>query len=158
MLKARNKKNYGKPLMFMEKFVPNEFVAGCILSSLIDNPNRVLCFDKDNDGMFDNGEDNGHGNYELGVLDHAESFEVLEKGRKTDNGALGYCYVGSGKFHYNMQPHIEDGTAATYYNYQGSNFVACYYALLKVKVSQYDIRELEFLMDESCLTATTNAS
>lgn len=153
-MKERNKKNYGKPLMFMEKFVPNEFVAGCILSSLIDNPNRVLCFDKDNDGMYDEGEDDGHGNYEMAVLKSAESFEVLRRGRKTnDNGALAYCFVGTGSFHYDMHD-----TPSSYYNYHGSNFVDGYYALLKVTVNKDDIREIEYIMDESCLTATTNAS
>ena len=153
------KKTYGKPHMAMEKFVPNEFVAACLLHSMIPYNSGVLCFDKNNNEKFDPYEDAGTGTYYEGVLENAITFEVLYKGRKVnESGALAFYYVGSSSFDYNMQPHIDDGTASTYYNYLGSNFIKCYYAKLKVTISQYDIREVDILMRESCMEATSNAS
>ena len=160
MMEKKNRKDYGKPLMVMEKFVPNEYVAGCIKQSILLYEGGVLCFDdKDPYGFYNPGEDTNTGVWYAGDIRNAISFEVLETGRMTnENGALGYFYVGSSAFDYNTYPHEQDGTYSTYYNYSGSNFVPCYYAKLKVEMNQNDTREVTVYMRESGLNATPNVS
>ena len=160
MMEKRKKKDYGKPLMVMEKFVPNEFVAGCLLQSRVRYHDGVICYDHNSNGMYDAGEGRGTGSDYSGFSSaiDAGDFEVLERGRKTENGALGYLYVGSGSFDYNMYPHQQDGTASTYYNYHGRNFVPCYYAKIRVKLSETHFEETEIFLGEDGLGSTTNAS
>lgn len=145
--------------MFVEKFVPNEFVAGCLLQSRIMYHDGVVCYDKNNNGFYDNGEGDGVSGSYAGFPDEIEAgnFDVLERGRKTENGALGYLFVGAGSFDWNMYPHEQDGTYSSYYDYHGSNFIPCYYAKIVIHFPSYDY-QTEILLGDDGSGSTTNAS
>lgn len=158
MMKKSDRRKYGKPQMVMEKFVPNEFVAGCLLQSRIMFKNGVICYDKNHDGVYQPGEGDGTGDYS-GFSDEiaAGNFDVLSRERYILDGAPAYLFVGSGDFHWDTQPHVDDGTYSTYYNYHGSNFIPCYRAQLLVHCAYSDETTFIFLGDDGS-GSTTNAS
>ena len=159
MMKKCDRRKYGKPQMVMEKFVPNEFVAGCLLQSRIMYHDGVVCFDKNHDGFYQGGEGDGVSSSYTGFVDEiaAGNFDVLGRERLIKDGAPGYLFVGSGSFDWNMYPHQLDGTVSTYYNYNGSNFIPCYQAKILVHCTYSDEITYMYLGDDGS-GPTTNAS
>ena len=127
-------KEYHRPYMIIEAFVPNEYVASCMKNS-----NSwafgTYCIDFNNNGHYDPptevyiGEDNNTGTDYVGSYYtqkiHEGKFTILNQGRYVLNGGEAYFYVGPGTFDTNVQ---ESDLKLDYYNYSKSNFVPLYFA------------------------------
>lgn len=129
MMEKKNRKDYSKPLMVMEKFVPNEYVAGCVHPNVVEISGQ-MCFDLNGNGEFDwDPDERGYLSYPLGI--YADSFyegnfEIQEQGPYIYNGGETYLYVGPGT--------IDDpGLTIHKYDYSDrSLFAPIYYANLLI--------------------------
>lgn len=159
---TEHKKTYGKPLMVVQEFVPNEYVASCLMQSRTRYHGGTLFFDYNNNGFYDAGEGKGTGESYSGHTEmiDAGNFEIVERGRAMDGGGLGYLFVGSGSFDYNEYPHTQDGTWDSYYNYSGSNYIPAYYAILRIHYPHYTQENVKIYLavEDDGTGIITNAS
>lgn len=155
-MKEKPQDKYIRPYLVLEKFTPNEYVAGCAKGHT-ERMVGTIFFDYDKDHYFDQPEGRGTGNYLGGHIDMvaAGNFEITEQGRAEENGGLGYMFVGSGSFDYNQQTHIDNGTWSTYYDYLGSNFAPCLYAKIKIHYKTYTQETMFYYADDGSGVITT---
>ena len=132
MMEKKNRKDYGKPLMAMEKFVPNEFVAGC-LNANVTLVSGQFCFDLDDDGWFDWEPHERSflsnplgGNYPDQFRAGHFKVETLGQRYLYNDIAKTYLYVGS-------DPFDDSGLNVKEYNYKDKNlFLPIYYAVIHI--------------------------
>lgn len=119
---------YHRPFLFIESFVPNDFVAVCENSEDNLYSSGVFCFDLDDDKEYDtspNEQSNLGGEYLGGhyLTDFKKGhFKILNKGRYLYEGGKTYLYLGT-------QPFNDNGT----YSYTSNLFAPLYYAELRFK-------------------------
>ena len=122
-------KEYHRPYMAIETFVPNEFVAGCVHPN-VQEISGQFCFDLNHNGYFEwEPDERGYLSYPLGIYKdsfYAGNFQIEEQGRYFYNGGESYLYVGPGT--------IDDpGLTITEYDYSNTNlFAPIYYANLVI--------------------------
>lgn len=125
MIKSKSKE-YHRPFMVVETFVPNEFVAGCVNPPVELYSSGVFCFDLDDDKNYDtdpNEQSNLGGEY-LGGNYYADflegRFRILNRGRYIYQGGKTYLYIGTATFN-------DNGT----YSYLSNEFAPLFYADLE---------------------------
>lgn len=150
-------KEYHRPYMFVESFVPNEFVAGCLTGSVKEAVGQ-MCFDLDHDGFFDwEPDERGYLSYPLGTYEDnflAGKFKVTKKGRYIyEEGGETYLYVGPGT--------IDDpGLSGISYDLNSNIFLPIYYANVEIEENYSPIphKTVYYFTSPDGLAAVSNAS
>lgn len=161
---TKHKKAYGKPLMMVQEFVPNEYVASCLLQSRTRYDSGTILFDVNGSRRYDQGDiARGTGSNYTGHADSiaAGHFEIIERGRAIEDGGLGYLYVGPGDFNYSHLNDSTDETWLNYYDYTGSNYIPAYYAMIRIYYNQYyttDPIKMYLAIEDDGTSTITNAS
>ena len=122
-------KEYHRPYMVVETFVPNEFVAACVHPQLNLYANGVFCFDINGDNKYNDqeasnlGGDYLEGNY---INDfHNGFFKIDNQGRYYHNGGAAYLYLGSSfQWWYGTYEYAGDNC----YHYDSADFTPLYFA------------------------------
>ena len=122
-------KEYHRPYMFVEVFVPNEYVAGC-LSGTAKEAVGQFAFDLDHDTMFDwDPDERSFLSYPLGTYADnflAGKFRVKNKGRFLYQDGETYLYVGGGTMD-------DPGLSGISYNLNSDIFLPIYYANVDIE-------------------------
>lgn len=150
-------KEYSRPYMVVETFVPNEYVAGCVQSATVIS--GQMCFDQDHDLEFDwQPDERDYLSNPLGIYAesfYAGNFVVKGRGRYIYNGGETYLYIGPGG-------KIDDpGLTVPEYFYSDKNlFAPIYYArLLIYRSTEPEGHEYYFYYtDKDTFGGVTNAS
>ena len=144
-------KEYHRPYMIVESFVPNEYVAACV-KNYLSWASGIFCIDKDGDGKFIGGkeeEDNTGTTYTGGspvvnkILDG--KFRIVKSGRYVNDELKAYFYVGEGSFNWNGP-----------YDYSSNSFVPMYYANIDVEDQAEPFNV--YFKEEDYGSGVTNAS
>lgn len=152
-------KEYRRPYMVVETFVPNEFVAACVKKYLTWVQGQ-FGLDLNGNGHYDAYEDRETGpkyvggSYPVNQILNGK-FEILNSGRYYNDEVKAYFYVGPGELDTRV---IEGQTDLTsdYYNYSKYNFTPLYYAYIDVEgiPEPFNI----YFKEENWGSGVTNAS
>ncbi len=150
-------KEYHRPYMIIEAFVPNVYVASCVKDPNSWLPtSRIYGLDLDDDKWFDSYEDRtiGTSYYAYQNVVEAKHFTILKQGHFIENGHKTYLFVGT-KFDYDSGNQHDD---PNFYWYLGSNYVFLLYADIEIHpdIGPYHNETLYFADDGT--HSVTNAS
>ena len=126
-----SKKDYHRPIMIVESFSTNEFVATCAI-----NPNTwlpttgIYGVDFDDDFWYDSYEDRtiGTSYYAYQNLVKAKRFTILQQGYYFEEGHQTFLFVGT-KFDYDSGNQHDD---PFFFWYKGNNYVPLLYANIEI--------------------------
>ena len=146
-----NLKDYHRPFMVVESFVPNESVAACVKNHLSWACGDA-CIDSDGDGYFIPGKEEEfttgqtYGGGDPIVIKIKEGkFRILSSGRYVNDVTLAYFYVGEGRLPWGET-----------LSYDSPLFVNLYYATLEVETVPDPFNV--YFKEEDYGSGVTNAS